>query len=116
MPVTAVFPLENAHRAGGDANATAILLSRLIESEIDGEINKMIKNTAQDQRLQPNLPPQDFAQLPEKPGVYYFHNLDLKVVYVGKAINLKKRVASHFTGNSISTLRPFLSPISAIYS
>lgn len=109
------IPLENAHRAGGDANATAILLSRLLETDIDGEINRMIKNTAQDQRLPPNLPPEDFAQLPEKPGVYYFHNLHRKVIYVGKAINLKKRVASHFTGNSITAQRQnFLRDIHAI--
>jgi hypothetical protein len=40
-----------------------------------------------------NLPREDFEQLPEKPGVYYFI-MNLKVIYVGKAVNLKKRVAS----------------------
>ncbi|MBY0486381.1 MAG: GIY-YIG nuclease family protein [Flavobacteriaceae bacterium] len=99
------IPLENAHRAGGDAQATALLFSKLLEWDAAHEIAKMIKNTAQDQRLPPNLPPKDFEQLPEKPGVYYFHNQEKKVIYVGKAKNLKKRVASHFTGNSISLQR-----------
>jgi DNA polymerase-3 subunit epsilon len=31
--------------------------------------------------------------------VYYFHNSKDKIVYVGKAINIKKRVSSHFTHN-----------------
>ena len=109
------IPLINAHRAGGDADATAQLLSLLLESDADGIIPKMIKNTSQDQRLPPNLPPHDFEQLPEKPGVYYFYNQAKKVIYVGKAINLKKRVASHFSGHNISQQRQnFLKDIYAI--
>ena len=96
--------LENRHRAGGDADATAVLLSLLIN---DGalEIQKMIKKSAPDQRLPPNLPPEDFENLPEKPGVYYFYNAQKKVVYVGKAVNLKKRVASHFSGHKVTPQR-----------
>lgn len=97
--------LENRHRAGGDADATAILFSLLLEWDDAGEIDKMIKKTAQDQRLPPNLPPDDFNNLPEKPGVYYFYNQQKKVIYVGKAINIKKRVASHFSGNNINPQR-----------
>src|SRR5690606_23940544 len=97
--------LENRHRAGGDADATAVLLSMLIQNDDNGEIPRMIKKTAPDQRLPPNLPPADFESLPEKPGVYYFYNAQKKVVYVGKAVNLKKRVASHFTGHKITPQR-----------
>ena len=42
--------LENRHRAGGDAAATAILFSRLLVWDDEGHIEQMIKNTAQDQR------------------------------------------------------------------
>jgi len=97
--------LENRHRAGGDADATAILFSLLLDWDSEKVIEKMIKKTAQDQRLPPNLPPEDFEQLPEKPGVYYFYNQDKKVIYIGKAINIKKRVASHFSGNSVKAQR-----------
>ncbi|WP_264536516.1 exonuclease domain-containing protein [Flavobacterium sp. N1736] len=97
--------LENRHRAGGDADATAILFSRLLEWDYEGHIAKMIKNTSQDQRLPPNLPPDDFNNLPEKPGVYYFYNEVKKVIYVGKAINIKKRVASHFSGHNVNSQR-----------
>lgn len=34
--------------------------------------------------------------LPGKPGVYLFKDRAGKIIYVGKALNLKKRVASHF--------------------
>lgn len=109
------IPIEHRHRAGGDADATAILFSRLLEWDADGTIEKMLKKTAQDQRLPPNLPPADFEQLPEKPGVYYFYNAAKKVVYVGKAVNLKKRVASHFSGHKITPQRQhFLRDIHSI--
>lgn len=93
------------HRAGGDADATAILFTKLLEWDVEGEIEKMLKIASQDQRLPPNLPPSDFEQLPEKPGVYYFYNRERKVVYVGKAVNLKKRVASHFSGHKVTAQR-----------
>ena len=107
--------LDNRHRAGGDADATAILFSRLLEWDTDQEMDKMIKKTAPDQRLPPNLPKEDFEQLPEKPGVYYFYDEHHKVIYIGKAVNLKKRVASHFTGHKITPQRQnFLREIYAI--
>ena len=97
--------LENAHRAGGDADATAILFSRLLEWDDDKVIETMIKKTATDQRLPPNLPQSDFDALPEKIGVYYFYDQYKKVIYVGKAVNIKKRVASHFSGHKINSQR-----------
>jgi excinuclease ABC subunit C len=41
----------------------------------------------------------DLKQVPETPGIYKFF-ADNKIIYIGKAINLKKRVSSYF-GSSI---------------
>ncbi len=39
-------------------------------------------------------------ELPDEPGVYLFRNARGKVIYVGKAKSIRKRVASHFSNPS----------------
>lgn len=42
---------------------------------------------------------QKLNNLPKDPGVYLYRNKDKRVIYVGKAINLKNRVSSYFKEN-----------------
>lgn len=91
---------QSRHRAMGDAEATAELFTLLLNSDTDNHIKQSLKQGSKDQLLPPNLPKKDVDQLPCTPGVYYFHDQKGKVIYVGKAKNLKKRVSSHFTGNN----------------
>jgi len=87
------------HRAMGDAYATAQLFSMMLEHDKDGHIKESLKLRAKENSLPPNLPRQHIDALPDAPGVYYFHDNKDKIIYVGKAKSLKKRVNSHFKNN-----------------
>ena len=90
---------EARHRAIGDATATTELFLKMLVNDTNGEIAKLTKRRKQSQYLPPNLQTGIIDKMPSLPGVYYFRNNKEKIVYVGKAINLKKRVSSHFSNN-----------------
>lgn len=99
------IPIYNRHRAAGDADATSILFNLLLSADDKGVISEMLKKTSKEQALPPNLDKASILRLPNQPGVYYFKDSKGKIVYVGKAKNLKKRVTSHFTGNNANRQR-----------
>lgn len=92
--------ITDRHRAGGDAEATAKIFDLLLKRDSEGAIAKALKKNNGETILPPNLPRSEFDKLPAKAGVYYFHDGKGKVIYVGKAINIKKRIAGHFTGDA----------------
>jgi DNA polymerase-3 subunit epsilon len=94
------IPIQNRHRAAGDADATSILFNLLLDHDQEGVIAEMLKKTSKEQVLPPHLDKASILRLPNQPGVYYFKDSKGKIVYVGKAKDLKKRVTSHFTGNT----------------
>src|SRR6185295_12502561 len=81
----------------------------------DTHIEAMLKKTSAEQWLPLHLTKATILQLPSGPGVYYFHDIKDKIIYVGKAINIKKRVSSHFTHNDAHRKRQnFLRTISKV--
>jgi excinuclease ABC subunit C len=54
--------------------------------------------------------------LPDAPGVYLFRDARARVIYVGKAKSIKKRVASHFSNPSTQAGRDLLPMIDRIES
>lgn len=92
--------VENRHRAGGDTAATVALFKKLIHEDQHHQIAKSLKRNSKEWILPPNVPKSDFDKLPMRPGVYYFHDKKGKVVYVGKAINIRFRVNSHFSNDA----------------
>ena len=102
---TLALPIENRHRAGGDAKATVKLLEHCLANGAEEHVAQMLKKSSAEQWLPLRLTKADILKLPAGPGVYYFHDAKNTIVYVGKAINIKKRVSSHFTHNDADRKR-----------
>lgn len=92
--------IPDRHRAGGDALATAKIFDILMKRDQTGVIAKALKRNSGETILPPNLSKAEFDKLPAKAGVYYFLDSRGTVIYVGKAVNIKKRIAGHFTGEA----------------
>jgi DNA polymerase-3 subunit epsilon len=54
------------------------------------------------------------ADLPRRPGVYFFHDRDGSVIYVGKAKNLRSRVRSYFYGDDRRSVAQMLRDLERI--
>jgi len=92
--------ISDRHRAGGDAEATAKIFDVLMKRDQTGVISKGLKRNSGDAILPPNLQKEEYDKLPAKAGVYYFLDARGTVIYVGKAIDIKKRIAGHFSGEA----------------
>jgi len=109
------IPIEDRHRAAGDARATVEVLHRLLQIDEQNFIEYSLNQLSREGILPPNLPRETFESLPLTMGVYYFHNAQGKVIYVGKANNIKERVTSHFQGNTnTNRKRHFIKNIFAV--
>ncbi|MEA2974144.1 MAG: polymerase subunit epsilon [Actinomycetota bacterium] len=95
------LPHQPCHRAMADAMATADLLHALLERA--GTIGVLGLDDLFELptiRAHPQVGKLKLtAKLPRAPGVYLFRGLGGRVLYVGKATNLRARVRSYFGGD-----------------
>lgn len=85
------------HRAMGDTMATVDLFERILKTKNnDSTIREMVNLGVRESLLPASFSIEKIHSLPESCGVYYFHDQQGNVIYVGKSINIKKRVAEHF--------------------
>jgi DNA polymerase-3 subunit epsilon len=98
------IPLSDRHRAAGDARATVKLLKLLLDKDTEKAVVKEVLRTKeQDQVARKFLHLVD--QVKPVTGLYYLHNQEGDVVYIGKSTNMRKRVNQHFTGKSRKALK-----------
>jgi DNA polymerase-3 subunit epsilon len=89
------------HRALDDARATVEVLHALIERVG----NQGVHSYAELRSYLPDVPPAQRRKrvlaegLPRRPGIYLFHGPADEVLYVGTAINLRRRVSQYFNGS-----------------
>ncbi|MBT3935977.1 MAG: GIY-YIG nuclease family protein [Bacteroidetes bacterium] len=87
--------IEGRHRAAGDALATVQLFEHLLQIEGNGGDSFSEVSAIAFKDLHPKLRKQSIENLPDESGVYYFFNEKEDLIYIGKSINIRKRVLTH---------------------
>ncbi len=90
--------VSSRHRAMDDVLATVDVFSRIIKVNHGTDFDNVLKKGIKEALLPPGITIEQLHELPEECGVYYFHDEEGTVVYVGKSINIKKRIFDHFRG------------------
>jgi len=93
------LPSENRHRALGDARILWAFAQALYRDLPADEVDTAVARILRAPSLPPHLPADALDAIPESPGIYCFYGLNPMPLYVGKSINLRERVASHFSSD-----------------
>ncbi len=89
--------VEARHRALDDTLATTELFEQIIQTfDQKDELTLFINQGIKEAQLPKGISIDQLHDLPEEPGVYYFINEHNRVVYIGKAKNIKARIFQHF--------------------
>lgn len=91
---------ESRHRAFDDAKAMYEFAQLAISEKGIEAFQTNIAFQLRTKALPPNVDESEIAKLPEKPGVYIFNDEAGLPLYVGKSVNIRDRVRSHFTNDT----------------
>jgi len=93
------IPITDRHRANGDAMATVKLFKMLLAKDSEKTIVQAAVR-ANPKRVIDTKLKNIIQEMPSECGVYYMHNVNGTIIYIGKSKNIKKRINQHFTGNN----------------
>jgi DNA polymerase III subunit epsilon len=93
------IPVTDRHRASGDALATVKLFKMLLDKDTAKSIIQQSIKLNPKYQLEPRHI-DIIADLPAITGVYYIHNENGDIIYIGKSNNIKKRINQHFTATN----------------
>ena len=87
------------HSALGDARVLWEFVKRIYREKEIADIESAVRRLLKIPSLPPQLPPDALENLPEGPGVYRFYGVNDLPLYIGKSINLRDRIRSHFSSD-----------------
>ncbi len=98
------IPVENRHRALDDALAATELLKIILANE-KGPGDLLVKQHGKNSLLPAHWDSDYLHALPEACGVYYMRDAEGEIVYIGKSINIRKRIMQHFNDKTVKAAR-----------
>ncbi len=91
------------HSALGDARVLWRFVQRIYREKEVPDIAAAVRRLLKIPSLPPQLAPEALDGLPEGPGVYRFYGVNDLPLYIGKSVNLRDRVRSHFSSDHRSS-------------
>lgn len=101
--------VKERHRALGDAQLIYQFWQQLNQQFANDVIEQTIKKLVQRSSLPSQLDPNLIHDLPDGPGVYLFYGENDLPLYIGKSVNIRQRVLSHFAADHRQTKEMSLS-------
>lgn len=92
--------VKDRHRATADARAILDFTRLAIQEKGYEAFQAAVALQRKTKTLPPNVDESAFAQLPQGPGIYIFEDADKTPLYVGKSVNIRSRVMSHFANDT----------------
>ena len=92
---------DKSHRALDDTLATVQIFEKILAAQ-DGadKVKTLVNHGVRETKLPQNITLERLHAAPEACGVYYLHDEQGEVIYVGKSINIRKRLFEHFADQS----------------
>jgi DNA polymerase-3 subunit epsilon len=101
--------VKERHRALGDAQLIYQFWQQLNQQFANDVLEQTIKKLVQRSSLPSQLDPNLIHDLPDGPGVYLFYGENDLPLYIGKSVNIRQRVLSHFAADHRQTKEMSLS-------
>ena len=90
---------EGRHRALGDARLAWQFLSVVARDHAAETVMAATRSLLKMPSLPPQLDADALKAIPDGPGVYVFYGINDLPIYIGKSVNLRDRVRSHFSSD-----------------
>jgi DNA polymerase-3 subunit epsilon len=87
---------ERSHRALDDTLATVRIFEMILAAQGGSKVKSMLRYGIREAKLPAAITLERLENVPETCGVYYLHDERGEVIYVGKSLNIRKRLFEHF--------------------
>lgn len=87
---------ERSHRALDDTLATVRIFEMILATQGDNSVKSLLRSGIREAKLPANITLERLESVPESCGVYYLHDERGEVIYIGKSLNIRKRLFEHF--------------------
>lgn len=92
--------VNDRHRATGDALATSKLFEMLYEINKEYIESRILPSRFAFSGLNAKLNKEKLDSLPESTGIYFLHNEEGRILYIGKSNSIRSRVLQHLDGKT----------------